>query len=176
MTSKPIVFGRGCTYNHQATNPQVSTVVSPSPPEQHVCRICRVNIGPMSYFIWNREISRRFFSLGKLFDILRARRIKGMNQESNTRGEAFKSLWKHRGGCDIAAPNMLRAGEFDTPYAYCREEVTYVRRFHALIRACEAKKIDYFERVALLRLVLFHRTLHSVHLLRHNGRCSTAQK
>lgn len=44
----------------------------------------------------------------------------------------------HCGRRDIVALKLLSPDDFDTPYAYCPEEVPYVRCLHALICACAA--------------------------------------
>lgn len=92
--------------------------------------------------------------------------FEGLPYRSKNPGEASKLLWQYCGCHDMVALNLLRAGEFDTPYEYCREEVAYVRHFHALIRTCEDKNLYDVERVRSLCWVFFDRTLHSLHLPR----------
>lgn len=73
--------------------------------------------------------------------------IDGMPHSLKTRKNVLTLMWQHCGIREIVALKALRPAEFDTPYAYCLEEVTYLRRLHPLFRACEAIEISDVERV-----------------------------
>lgn len=99
----------------------------------------------MTFVVFLQEVESRRFRLAELFGMLRETHSDSIPHGSMTRESAFNSMWWNCGGHDMVALKCLHLAEFDKPNTYCREEVPYVRSFHALIGACKAgdmRKID----------------------------------
>lgn len=81
-----------------------------------------------------------------------------------TRESVFTSMRRHCEGRNMVALTFLGHADFNTPYAYCREEMAYVCRLHDLIRACKADKLQKMDRFPSLFWLLFNRNPHLVAL------------
>lgn len=89
-----------------------------------------------------------------MFGMLRKTRTDSIPHGSKKREEAFTSMKQHSVGRYMVVLKLFRSDEFDTPYAYCEEEVAYVRHLHVLIHACEVGENGDVERAPLLQRVL----------------------
>lgn len=67
-----------------------------------------------------------------------------------TRDSAFTLFWWHCEGRDMVDFKLLRPADFEMPFAYCREEMVYVRHLYALICACAAGALHPIERASSL--------------------------
>lgn len=57
---------------------------------------------------------------------------------------------------------LLCPDDFDTPCAYCREEVAYIYLLHSFIRACKAGQLGDIDRAMSLQWVLLDSDVHLV--------------
>lgn len=95
MPTTPIPSGFGGPFNPQVTHLQIPSVVHQSASEGQVRRMVCFEVSPMTYAMWNREINRRYFRRGKLFNQLYVTRVEGKPHGCDNREETFKFLWKH---------------------------------------------------------------------------------
>lgn len=94
--------------------------------------------------------------------MLRKTRHDSMPNGLITRDSAFTLMWWHYGGGDMVAVKLLHPADFYKSCVYCREEVAYIRRLHAMISACEADALYRVERNRSHHWVLFNRDIHLV--------------
>lgn len=109
-----------------------------------------------------REVEIRRFQLAKLFEMLQKTCSDNIPQDAMICISVFTLVWRNCGGCDMMTLNFLLPEKCDTPYAYCREEVAYVRSLHSLIRSFKAGKMRNEDQSPSLDWVILD---HKIHLL-----------
>lgn len=117
-------------------------------------------VGPLRRTYFMVILQRDGYAMFRRFDATPVGRTDHMQSGNRTKEEAFKDIWRYCGGKMMVVVTFLVLQLFDTPYAFCIEEIAYVRQAAVMLdKVLHGGELPHEVRGSLLCWVLMGRAL-----------------